>query len=322
MGWPDRRVSDKPERTDRFPIRTLSARTGIGASTLRAWERRYGLLAPERTPKGHRLYNESDVQLVERIRTLLEEGHTLSAIVRQVNQRSDLVGPVRRVPEASGVWSDYLAETLRAVHDFSTERVEAIYNEATSLYPLDMVTEKLIEPLLNELGNSWQLRDTGIAEEHFYAGWLRHRLGARLHHALGQANGARIICACLPGSQHEIGLMLFAISASMRNYRVLYLGADLPLESMPTVINRSGSRCVVLSATTKVDRAQQRLLAGLLSRIQVPLLLGGHGSNQPLPLFERAGGVRLGSHIGVALQVLGSHVPASGAGESRGRKGR
>lgn len=202
---------------------------------------------------GHRLYNDSDVQLVERIRTLPEEGHALSAIVRQTLQRSDLVEPVRRVPEASGVWSDYLADTLRAVH------------------------------------------------------------------ALSQANGARIICACLPGSQHEFGLMLFAISASMRNYRVLYLGADLPLDSMPTVINRSGSRCVVLSATTKMDRARQRLLAGLLSRIQVPLQLGGHGSNQLLPLFERAGGVRLGSRIGVALQVLGSHVPASGAGESGGR---
>lgn len=108
----------------------------------------------------------------------------------------------------------------------------------------------------------------------------------------------------------------------MRNYRVLYLGADLPLESMPTVINRSGSRCVVLSAKTKVDRSQQQLLVELLSRIEVPLLLGGHASDQPLPLFEQAGGVRLGSRIAVALQVLSLHIPAFGAGEFRGSNSR
>ena len=319
MAQPDQLVSKKQDQMDRFPIRTLAERTGIGASTLRAWERRYGLLMPERTPKGHRLYSDADLHLVESIRTLLNEGHSLSAIAKQVKQGSDFAEGDRSGPERAGVWSDYLTATLKAVHDFSTERVEAIYNEATSLYPLDMVTERLIEPVLIELGNRWQLQDTGVAEEHFYASWVRNRLGARFHHALSQANGARIICACAPGSHHEIGLMLFAISALTRNYRVLYLGANLPLDNIPVVISRSGTRCIVLSAQVAVDRSTQQLLADLLSRIDVPLLLGGRGSDQPLPLFEQAGGVRMGSRIAVALRVLSSRVPAFGAGESRGR---
>jgi len=153
MAKPDQLVSTKHDQMDRFPIRTLSERTGIGASTLRAWERRYGLLMPERTPKGHRLYSDADVHLVESIRTLLDEGHSFSAIAKQVKQGSDFVEGGRRWPELVGVWSDYLNATLRAVQDFSTERVEAIHNEATSLYPLDMVTERLIEPVLTELGN-------------------------------------------------------------------------------------------------------------------------------------------------------------------------
>jgi len=148
---------------------------------------------------------------------------------------------------------------------------------------------------------------------------VRNRLGARFLHALSQANGARIICACLPGSHHEIGLTLFAISVLTRNYRVLYLGANLPLENIPAVIGRSGTRAVVLSSWADVDAAVQQQLADLLARIDVPLLLGGPGSDQPLPLFEQAGGVRLGSRIAVALRVLGSHVPAFGAGESLGR---
>ena len=61
------------DASERFPIRVLSEKTGVGTSTLRAWERRYGLLKPERTPKGHRLYSAGDMRHVERILTLLEE---------------------------------------------------------------------------------------------------------------------------------------------------------------------------------------------------------------------------------------------------------
>jgi len=305
-----------PDATERLPIRLLSERTGVGASTLRAWERRYGLLAPERTPKGHRLYSSQEVHLVEHILTLLEEGHSLPAIAKQLRQGDQTSGPGQDRRRQAGVWSDYLSGTLQAIHDFSTERVEAIYNEASSLYPVDMVTERLIEPVLVELGRDWQSGDAGIAEEHFYSSWVRNRLGARFHHAVGQARGARILCACLPGSYHEIGLLLFSLSALTRGYRVLYLGADFPLDQVSTVVSRSAARGVVLSSRAQLDGPMHKQLAGLNASLDVPLLLGGPCSDQILCRFEGAGGIRLGSRIAVALQVLGSHVPAFGAGEA------
>ncbi len=82
---------------------------------------------------------------------------------------------------------------------------------APTFYPVDMVTERLIEPVLVELGSVWPAGDAGIAEEHFYTSWVRNRLGARFHHAAGQARDVRILCACLPGSYHEIGLLLFSL---------------------------------------------------------------------------------------------------------------
>ena len=312
-------VSMARDRTEYFPIRILSERTGVGNSTLRAWERRYGLLIPQRTPKGHRLYNDEHVQIVEHILTLLEEGHSLAVIANRLREGSGYAEGDGGPGEQAGVWSGYLNATLRAVSEYSTERVEAIYNEASSLYPVDLVTERLIEPVLTDLGNNWQSRDTGITEEHFYASWVRNRLGARFHHAYSQARGARILCACLPGSYHEIGLMLFSLSALTRGYRVLYLGANLPLDKIPAVIGRSGTRGVVLSSHEAVDASRQKQLADLRTWIDVPVMLGGPGSDQALPVFEQAGGVRLGSRIAVALRVLGSHVPAFGAGGSRAR---
>ncbi len=305
--------------SQRFPIRVLSDRTGVGSSTLRAWERRYGLLKPARTPKGHRLYNEQDVARVQRIVTLLEEGHGLSNIARRLNEQES----ISELPEhatdgrhGAGNWTRLIEQTITAVHDFSAERVDAIYNEASSLYPVDMVTERLLEPVLSSLGRDWQQREAGIAEEHFYTSWLRNRLGARFHHAIGQASGARIICACLPGTFHEIGLMLFAISALSRGYRVLYFGANLPLDQLPLIVQAAAARAVIVSARGTTDESIRDSLPALVDALPVPLFLGGEAGDIDIPAFEKAGGILLGERVSVALRVLGSHVPAH-AGERR-----
>jgi DNA-binding transcriptional MerR regulator len=291
-----------------FPIRVLAERTGVGNSTLRAWERRYNLLTPQRTPKGHRIYSERDVRIVERVVELLREGHSLGSIAKQIHMPQQHNQPGKSETGMRGVWGDYLRHTLRAIGDFSHERIEAVFNEASSLYPIDMVTERLIEPTLITLGARWQSNPAGIAEEHFYTCWVRNRLGARFHHGYSQAKGARILCACLPGEHHEIGLMLFALAAQSRGYGVLYFGPDLPLAQIPLIVRESAVRAVILSARTPLIEDQDRALAGLSEQSTVPLMLGGQASDTPLPNFESAGGVRLGSRLSVALHLLTSRV--------------
>ncbi|MES9971877.1 MAG: MerR family transcriptional regulator [Candidatus Thiodiazotropha sp.] len=293
---------------DGFPIRVLAERTGVGASTLRAWERRYNLLTPQRTPKGHRVYSEKDAEIVERVVELLHEGHSLPTIARLIHQPEQRMESWQPGVDLSGVWRDYLQDTLRAISDFSHERIEAVFNQASSLYPLDMVMERLIEPALVALGENWQSSPAGIAEEHFYSSWLRNRLGARFHHGYSQAVGARIVCACIPGDNHDIGLLLFALSAQSRGYRVLYFGQNLPLEQIPLIVESSGARAVVLSARAKLTEDQDSRLAALTQQSAVPVMLGGHSSDMPLRAFEAAGGILLGGQILPALQVLTSRV--------------
>jgi DNA-binding transcriptional MerR regulator len=312
----------KPDMNDRFPIRVLAESTGVGASTLRAWERRYGLLKPERTPKGHRLYRPEDFERIGRILALLQEGHALPSIAERLHSSGS--GPSCTTSDEGGlqgIWHDYVSRALLAIEEFSTERLDTIHNEASSLYPVDLVTEQLIVPVLADLGRRWQARETGIGEEHFYACWVRNRLGARFHHALGQAGGTRILCACLPDEHHELGLMLFSLSALARGYRVLYLGSDLPLDQILPVAKRSGSRAVVLSARTPPDATLQGELARLAGELHVPLLFGGLAADRPLAAFEEAGGIRLGSRIAIALKVLGTHLQAHGQ-EKRTRAGQ
>lgn len=313
---------------DRFPIRVLTEKTSVGTSTLRAWERRYGLLHPERTPKGHRLYNDEDVKRVLKIVDLLEDGHSLPRISEilsvsgrdneQTSSEADLSEIADKNSQASS-WDTYIRNTLEATSDFNIERIDAIYNEASSLYPLDMVTDRLIQPTIKLLGEAWESHpERGVAEEHFYTSWLKNRLAARFHHAYSHARGAKIICACVPGSYHEIGLMLFSLSALARGYRVLYFGADLPLNQLQHIARRSAAKAIVLGAQIQIDAEVNAELPGLIKQLDTPVFIGGNDSLIDTESFERAGGVLLGSNVSVALKVFESHIPAYSSAMQRG----
>jgi len=321
---------------ERFPIRILSEKTGVGTSTLRAWERRYGLMHPARTPKGHRLYNAQDAQRVRKILDLLNDGHSLPAIAQMLAvdisanaPAASAKAPIAQTssPAASGmsdIWQSFIDSSIDATSDFNIERIDAIYNEASSLYPLEMVTERLILPTLQLLGEVWQqYPERGIAQEHFYTSWLKNRIGARFHHAYSHARGARIVCACAPGNYHEIGLMLFALSALARGYRVLYFGADLPLNQLPYITQRSAARALVLSlsnhAPDSASESVNQSLIQLPGELSTPVFIGGSDRQLDSDAFQAAGGILLGNNISVAIRVFESHIPVYPIASSRKR---
>lgn len=313
-----------------FPIRILSEKTSVGASTLRAWERRYGLLQPERTPKGHRLYNEADAQKVFKILNLLDDGHSLPVIAEMLSietQGQTAVNTTSHKPDhthgssMSSIWQDFIQATLDAVYDFNIERIDTNYNEASSLYPVDLITDRLIQPILAILGEAWKKHpEKGIAQEHFYSSWLKNRLGSRFHHAYANAKGTRIVCACVPGSYHEMGLMLFSISALARGYRVLYFGANLPFDQLHHISQRSAAKAVVLSAQNNVTEGINEKLPKLITELKSPVFMGGTPDLIDTDKFQAAGGILLGEKISVALRVFESHVPAYPQAAGTGRE--
>lgn len=229
-----------------FPIGTVSELTGVNSVTLRAWERRYGLICPERTPSGHRLYSEADIKLIDQVLEQLKSGIPIGSVARNVSEqaKSD------EFEAASDAWQDYRHSMIKAISQFNESVMDGIYNEAMSLYPVDIVTSRLVVPLLEELGERWSAGgEGGIAEEHFFSVFLRNKLGARFHHRNANNSGPVIVAACLPGEYHEFGLLLFALSAHARGYRLILLGTDMPLHELPLVLNRTQAGGIVLSGS-------------------------------------------------------------------------
>ncbi|MDH3871905.1 MAG: MerR family transcriptional regulator, partial [Gammaproteobacteria bacterium] len=207
-----------------LPIRTVASLTGINPVTLRAWERRYNLITPQRTPKGHRLYTQEDVELIKHVLDLLDQGISISQVKPLLEQTPGQEQSAAAV-DTGEVWRRYQHTMLQAVENFDEHALDASYNDILSLYPVDVVIQRLISPLLRLLGERWKERETGIAEEHFFTVYLRNKLGTRIHHMNQRSNGSLLLLACLPGEFHEIGLLLFALGAVNFGYRVLVLGS-------------------------------------------------------------------------------------------------
>lgn len=285
----------EPTRTDStlpgeslVPIRTVSSLTGVNPVTLRAWERRYNLITPIRTPKGHRLYSMADVDLINQVVTLLEGGMSISQ-VQQVLDDADSRTPTPPADDMAhttggkqrfDLWSCYQKRMVEAIQDFDEATLNDIYNEILALYPIDVVTNRLIVPLLRELGWRWQRgRSTGIAEEHFFSVFLRNKLGARLHHFNRRQSGPRLLAACMPSEQHDVGLMLFSLVALDWNYRLVVLGANTPLQQLDAVVRRIECAAIILSASIRPeDSVLQHELPALVKAVGKPVFIGGRGT--------------------------------------------
>jgi len=286
-----------------IPIRTVSSLTGVNSVTLRAWERRYDLIKPVRTPKGHRLYTMADVALIQQVVALLDNGMSIGQ-VRYVLD-ADAINPdpaTSNEPDAD-LWGHYQRRLLQAIAAFDDRVLNDLYTEILSLYPVDIVTSRLIVPLLRELGERWVQGTGSIAQEHFFSVFLRNKLGARFHHLNRAPQGPKLLAACLPDEQHEVGLLLFALAALDRDYSIVLLGSNTPLAELPAVVARAAVQAIVLAGSANTVTITEELQL-LCQTIKIPVFIGGQVASRQTDVIHAAGAIPLEEDLGLALRQI------------------
>ncbi|ROH88030.1 MerR family transcriptional regulator [Pseudomethylobacillus aquaticus] len=287
--------------SEAFPIRTVAALTGINPITLRTWERRYHLIEPLRTPKGHRLYSKEHISMLQRVVALLDRGIPIS----RINHTLIAGDSDNRTQQETEFWQRLITRMVTAVSRFNEATLEAAYNEAMALYPIETVTQRLLVPMLSTLGERWANAEGTIAEEHFFGVYLRNKLGARFHHRKRHENGPALICACMPGERHEAGLLLFALSAYEQGFRCILLGTDIPLKELTAAVKQANAQAIVLSASTLYNPdLQNEELAELAARCGVPVFVGGQAAVYFSDALEQTGAIALGTDINSSLQHI------------------
>ena len=254
-------------------IGELSRRVGVGTDRLRAWERRYGLLRPERTPGGFRLYSEGDERRVRDMQTQLESGLSAAEAARVVLAREQA-----RTPAAAGV--DLRARLGEALAAFDDAGAHAVLDRLLAERGADIAMRDVIYPYLRELGERWARAEIGVGQEHFASNLLQGRLLA-LVPGWDHGPGPRAVLACPPGELHTLGLVGLGVCLRNRGWRITYLGADTPIAEITRTAGALSPRAVVLAAAMLqrfvAVEAELRELAA-----SAPLLLAGAGASRRL----------------------------------------
>lgn len=266
-----------PEDAPLVRIGELSRRTGVGIDTLRAWERRYGLLHPERSPGGFRLYGRSDQERVRAMKALIDSGVTASEAARLASSGPESPAGPRGAREAVG---DHGPRLEAALERFDETDANAILDDALARFTIDAVASRIFLPVMQAIGRRWEEGEISVAQEHFATGILRARM-LSLGRSWGAGRGPRALLACPPGERHDLGLIAFGLVLRERGWRITFLGSDTPIETIVDSAVGLKPAAVVLAAV--MPERFEDVADGIrrLSRGS-PVLIGGEGASSDM----------------------------------------
>ena len=257
-------------------IGELSRRTGVSPELLRAWERRYGLFEPDRSPGRFRLYSDADVGRVEAMRGQIADGLSAAEAARRVLGMSPSTRESRL--DAAPAIDEPLAELRVALEAFDDVAAHAAIDRLLASLSLESFLRAVILPLLRDIGEGWERGEITIAQEHFASNLVRARLMA-LGRGWGRGTGRHALLAAPPGEQHDLGLVVLALVLRDRGWRVTFLGADTPLETIADTKRRVAPEVIVL-AMLKAPKLEPADVRDLTRGARV--LISGCGANPAL----------------------------------------
>jgi DNA-binding transcriptional MerR regulator len=264
-------------------IGEFSQRVGVSPERLRAWEKRYGLLEPERSDGGFRLYSDADVARVERMLTQLQRGASAAEAARLAWEAPTATAAPTAVEtgvSGSGRLNREVDRLRGSLERFDDAGAHAVLDELMATFAVETVLRDVILPYLADLGERWRSGEVSVGQEHFASNLLRARL-LSLARGWGQGAGPRIVLAAPPGEQHDLGLIVCGLVLSRQGLRVVFLGADCPIDTLITTVRTVRPALVLLSAVIPATFDSARDALRELSP-RVPLYLAAAGASPQL----------------------------------------
>lgn len=322
----------------KYKMGTIAEMTGLSPALLRAWERRYGLLEPERTGGGHRLYTEEDLTVLQYVKDQMEDGRSIGEVAapghgelltrarsevpspsaedrarRDPNRPAD---PIPETPDAGPYLQSSMDDIVQAAVDLDRDALEAGLDRAFSMVSPPSVVSRVLEPAARRIGELWMEGKCSVAGEHMASSAFVLRLQKLLktsNRALKE-NVPQVVTASFPDELHEIGSLVVAYELTLHGIRVVHLGPALPFEELERALDVLQPFGVYLSVTrqTLYEAHRPRFLQ-LLDRRgeEFEFIVGGQGIDaEDGEVRDR--GVRLWPS-GSAGRELGAELVPSGA---------
>ncbi len=258
-----------------YTIKQASNLSGVGIPLLRAWERRYGVVTPARTPAGYRLYDEAAIERLRAMRQLVVAGWSPREAAPQVlaaspDQLLELQRADRGAPGGEGrrgAETERLTSTIvRAAAAMKQDELESALDDAFAVQRFEAAVEEVVFPALTEIGSAWARGELDVAAEHAASAAVLRRLGSAFLAAGGRDDGPVVVIGLPPQAHHELAALAFATAARRAGVRVVYLGPDVPVESWLAAVRDTSARAVVVGAVMQRDADSTAAVFATLAR--------------------------------------------------------
>jgi DNA-binding transcriptional MerR regulator/methylmalonyl-CoA mutase cobalamin-binding subunit len=280
-------------------------RTGLSQDLLRAWERRYGVVTPTRSPGGQRLYTDADIHRIRLLHRATQAGRSISSVARldaaalEALVRSDEADPERSpatplTDQESQAVDQLLEAALSAVRALDAGGLDRVLSRSTLRLSVPVISDRILVPLMWRIGDEWEHGTLTPVHEHLASVVVRRFLTELMARLEPDHQAPAIVVATPTGQQIEIGALLVAVSAAAEGWRVKYFGTDLPAAEIAAAANGTAARAVAISLGH--DTQDPRLVPELESLAKAiagraTLLIGGRAARSHHLLIRRLGAV-------------------------------
>lgn len=284
--------SDMPK----YRIGTVSRLTGLSSDVVRVWERRYKAISPQRSDGGSRLYSDMDIARLRKLRQAVELGHAIGQVAKLPDQELETLAGRHRAtlgivePDASDPHKHTRERFLEAIARMDVIAADEEIHRAATLYPPRVIVKNIVSPLLEEIGERWAHQDFGVAQEHVATYLIRNLLCSLFRLYPPDEAAETVVMATIAGERHEFGILIGALIAATRGWRVVYLGVDLPASEIVRTARLTKARVLALSVTTSQGNQTAEELKTIAETIppNTRVWIGGAEAQNHRSLIEQA----------------------------------
>lgn len=304
----------------KYPIKVVSQMTGLSVHVIRAWEKRYHVVEPDRTDTNRRLYSEEDIEKLRLLNDASHLGHNIGSIASlssaelksllsneksiapQIKTNVKLSGPDINIEEL-------LAECVETIKDYDAKKLESILLNASARLTQPVLIEEVVIPLVYKIGDMWHNGEIRVANEHLASSVIRSFLFNLLESYTMNESAPVLISATPRGQEHELGALIAAVVAAASGWKVVYLGSNLPAEEIGAVASYLNAKVVAVSLVYPSDDPvlpkELRKLKQVLNS-GVSIIAGGRAANGYLNVLDEIGAfvVKNTKHLRVELDAI------------------
>lgn len=250
-----------------YKINMVCKLTGLKPELLRSWELRYDFLKPLRGPGGQRLYNPQDLDLLFRIKELLDRGHSISELNQWGKDRMINQAPVTTDNDAlfhavssqtvnipvADLLSQLIGQIVSGAVACDQEQIDRNLDKAATVFSQQIVIHDIIRKSAIQIGLLWKKGDCSIAGEHLGTALFTRRIEAYLASRRDPFAKSRpkALCTCIPDEQHVLGSQLVACHLFDMGYNAITIHGGLPFASLEAAAHRIACQHVYLSVSSE-----------------------------------------------------------------------